>query len=70
MTVRKRARVTPLAPVDGTVRRKPRSDKGQKQAPVDHLIVDPRVMEVAKQARRPGQRLVIVDAETVRLVNR
>ncbi len=33
------------------------------------ITVDPRVMAAAKAAMKPGQRLVIVDAECVRLVN-
>lgn len=71
-TVMNIATVTPLKPVDGTKRkRKTRSDKGKVRPSVElnHVVVDPRVLTAAKQAIRPGQRLVIVDAETVRLVN-
>jgi len=66
------SKVTVGKAVDGTKKRKPRSDKGRpraKQNPVDHLVVDPRVMAAAAEAIRPGQRLVIADAECVRLVN-
>jgi hypothetical protein len=68
------ATVTVNQPVDGTVKRqrKTRSDKGRTRpkAPlVKDITVDPRVMTAAKEAMKPGQRLVIVDAETVRLVN-
>lgn len=70
--VRDIATVTVLKPVDGTRKRKTRSDKGKarvKAALHTQITVDPRVMAAAKAAMRPGQRLVIVDSETVRLVN-
>jgi len=71
-TVPEVATVTVKEAVDGTKKRKTRSDKGKTRPSVElnhHIKVDPRVMEAAKGAMRPGQRLVIVDAECVRLVN-
>lgn len=67
--VRDRATVTVLRPVDGTVRRrKPR--KGQRRAVTTHHVkVDPRVWAVAKRLCGPYQSIVIVDSETVRVVN-
>jgi hypothetical protein len=70
-TVRETAKVTVKKAVDGTKRRKARSDKGKARTSVElnHVVVDPRVMAAARAAMKPGQRLVIVDAECVRLVN-
>lgn len=73
-TIPQVATVTVLKPVDGTAKRKTRSDKGKKRGkksvPLTHEVkVDPRVMAAAKAVMLPGQRLVIVDAECVRLVN-
>lgn len=66
--VRKQARVSVSEPVDGTVHRRPRG-KG-RATPLDYsLQVMPAVMAAARPLLRPGQRLVIVDATTVRLVN-
>ena len=69
----KDATITVKKAVDGT---KPkRRGRGKvNRPPVSQLnvdvTVDSRVMAAAKQAMQPGQRLEIVDAETVRLVNR
>ncbi len=64
------ATVTVSTPVDGTVKRKARSDKGKRRPNLTHhIVVDPRVMAAAQEAMRPGQRLVIVNEECVRLVN-
>jgi hypothetical protein len=73
-TIPEVATVTVTKAVDGTRKRKPRSDKGKKRGPVHRTLthqitVDPRVMKAAKEAMLPGQRLVIVNAECVRLVN-
>ena len=70
-TIPKIASVTVKKAVDGTARRK-RRGKGKARVlstETHSITVDPRVMAAAKQARLPGQRLVIVDAETVMLVN-
>jgi hypothetical protein len=71
--IHKTATVTVKKAVDGTRKRKARSDKGEKRersvTDLTLVKVDPRVMTAARQARRPGQILVIVDAECVRLVN-
>lgn len=65
------ATVTVKKAVDGTRKRKARGKNRPKLGgKVDQIKVDPRIMRAAKEAMRPGQRLVIVDAECVRLVNR
>jgi hypothetical protein len=71
-TVRETATVTVKKAVDGTPRRKRRGKgKARLLSTETHSIkVDPRVMAAARAAMRPGQRLVIVDAECVRLVNK
>jgi hypothetical protein len=63
--------VTVSQPVDGRKNRRPvrKRKAGAPKPKATHITVDPRVMAAAKRARRHGQRLVIVDAETVRLVN-
>jgi hypothetical protein len=70
----KDATVTVKKAVDGTPppkkRRRSLSERPKLGGKIDQITVDPRVMEAAKEAMRPGQRLVIVDAECVRLVNR
>lgn len=66
--VRSRARIIVGTAVDGTPKRRGKG-KG-KRAHLDHHVkVDERVMEAAKAAMLPGQRLVIVSATEVRLVN-
>ena len=60
------ATVTPLRPVDGTVKRR-RRGKG-KSGPLDHLVVHPEVMKMARARRRTGERIVIVSPTEVRLV--
>lgn len=71
-TIPKVATVTVKKAVDGTQKRKPRSDKGKRRSVQlnHHITVDPRVMQQALAMIKPSQRLVIVDSETVRLVNR
>ena len=65
--------VTVKQPIDGRKNRRPVRKKKAAPKPKavthTHIQVDARVMRAAKQARLPGQRLVIVDHETVRLVN-
>ena len=68
MTVRDRATVTVCKPVDGTRHRKA-STRRARPSEVTVLKVDPRVMEAARAAIRPGQRLVIVSETEVHLVN-
>jgi len=51
-----------------TKKRRPRVGAGSVGLK-KHIVVDPRIMAAAKAAILPGQRLVIVDAECVRLVN-
>lgn len=51
-----------------TKKRTPRTSAGSVGLK-SHIKVDPRIMAAAKKAMLPGQRLVIVDSETVRLVN-
>ena len=68
----KDATVTVKQPVDGRKNRRPkrkRKTPAPKAVTHTNIQVDARVMRAAKQARLPGQRLVIVDHETVRLVN-
>lgn len=73
--VRKAARATVAKdkPVDGTRRRRRRPNSPpQVQLILSNsrgVRVHPMVMDAAHEAMRPGQRLVIVDATTVRLVN-
>ena len=72
--VRSTATVTVTEPVDGTVKKKKRSrgsKKNRKRVTAEYQVtVDPRVMEAAKAICRPSQRLQIVSATEVRLVNR
>jgi hypothetical protein len=71
-TVRDTATVTVSEPVPNRVPRRKRhhGHKPPKALPIEHITVDPRVMEAAKPLVRPGiTRLVIVDSETVRIVN-
>ena len=68
----KDATITVAQPVDGRKNRRPkRKRKTPHPKAVTHteVKVDPRVMRAAKSAMLPGQRLVIVDHETVMLVN-
>lgn len=66
--VRKTAKVSVSESVDGLVHRR---QYGRRQAPpLDYEVrVHADVMAAARQAMRPGQRLVILDDSTVRLVN-
>jgi hypothetical protein len=77
-TVRDVATVTVSEAVDGTKQRKPRNPKrGKSHRPhrgrstaIEHVVVDPRVLEAAQALVRPGvTRLEIVDAECVKVVN-
>ena len=66
--VRKTATVTVSEPVDGMVHR--RQYGRRRQPPLDYEVrVHSDVMAAARRVLRPGQRLVIIDAATVRLVN-
>lgn len=57
-------------PIDGTRRRKRREPEKQRRPRLEHrVVVHPAVMAAAKAALRPGQRLEIVSATEVRLVN-
>ena len=69
MTVRDRATVRVGKPVDGTRHRKASARRARASA-VQVLTVDPRVMQAARAAIRPGQRLVIVSETEVHLVNK
>jgi hypothetical protein len=64
--------VSVTEPVDATPKRRPRADKGVtrgKRADTHlHLVVDPQVMQAARQVRRPGEKLVIVSSTEVKLV--
>jgi hypothetical protein len=62
------AQVTVSEPVDGTRHRRARSGPAPKVAPVERRQVHPLVMAAAEQRMRPGERLVVVDERTVRLV--
>lgn len=61
--------VTVSSPVDGRVRRRSTGGRRRLATRVESFTVDPRVMAAARAALRPGQRLVIVSADVVRLVN-
>jgi hypothetical protein len=59
-------------PVDGTReprRRRPRRASRRLAVTTRDVVADKRVMRAARAAMRPGQRLVIVSATVVRLVN-
>jgi len=64
------ATVTVKAAVDGTVKRKARGKNKPKPPPVDHVKVDPRIMDAAKGICLPSQRLKIVSAMEVWVINR
>jgi hypothetical protein len=72
-TIRDTATVRPTEPIDGqAVRRSPSrasSTNRRRATTVRELVVDPAVMAAAEAVRRPGQRLVIISATEVRLVN-
>lgn len=55
-------------PIDGTKTRRRQTTPRRRQTASYEIKVDPRVWAAAKAARRPGERLVIVSAECVRLV--
>lgn len=64
--------VTVSEPVDATVKRKTRSDKGKPRGPrqpadLTHVRVDPQVMNAVRRIIREGKytKPTIVDAETV-----
>jgi|SoiMethySBSTD1v2_1073268.scaffolds.fasta_scaffold61181_9 hypothetical protein len=73
--VRETATVTVMEPVDGTKKRKTRSDKGTKRGPrqrLDTLTLDdlqPEVRAAAKAIRKAGQRYRIVSPTEVWVVN-
>lgn len=69
-TVRDTADLRFAEPVDVRRRYRPRQRPNEPRATTTRQVtVDPRVMAAAKAALRPGQRIVIEDAGTVRLVN-
>jgi hypothetical protein len=75
-TVRETATVTVAAPVDGTRKRKTRSDKGKKRGPrrpvLNTLTLDdvtPEVRAAAKATRLPGQVFRIVSPTEVWVMN-
>ena len=68
--IREVASLTVSETVDGTSRRRGRGPDKRERNQIEHIVVDPEVMAVAKRIMRPGQRLVIIDATTVRLVNK
>ena len=69
-SIRDTATVRPSEPVEGKQRRRRPSAASQPRAVTTHqLEVDPQVMAAALAIKRPGQRLVIVSATEVRLVN-
>jgi hypothetical protein len=61
--------VTVDGAVDGTRRRRAALTRRRLAELTHHVVVDPRVMEAARTVLREGQRLVIVSAEEVRIVN-
>jgi hypothetical protein len=72
-TVRDTATVTVTTPVDGSTRRRARKapTKRPKQVVAEaHLRVDKRVMDAAKAAMKPGQRIVLVSTTEVLVVNK
>lgn len=70
MNVRDTASVTVSTPVSGKRRRRSYPTRVTAQATTTHYVkVDPQVMAAAKEAIRPGQKIVIVSSTTVRLVN-
>jgi hypothetical protein len=69
MRVREIATVTPESPVSGANTRKRSGGNRRMATPVETVTVHPDVMAAARRVMRPGQRLVIVSATRVRLVN-
>lgn len=67
--VRDSATVHVSEPVDGTKRRRAYAARQVRATTTHELRVDERVMAAARAVLRPGQRLVIVSATEVRLVN-
>jgi hypothetical protein len=67
--VRDVASVTVSEPVDGTRHRRARAAEQARRAPVTVARVHPLVMAAARRVQRPGERVVVVDERTVRLVS-
>lgn len=63
--VRDTATVTVKGCVDGRKRRRTRTERRGRSTPVQTLTVDPRVMVRAHEVCRPGEHIVIDDAEHV-----
>jgi hypothetical protein len=62
--------VTVSEPVSGRSQRRERAPEARaRSSRVERSRVDPGLLAAAQRVMRPGQRLVIVDATTVRLVN-
>lgn len=67
--VRDVAHVTVSRAVDGTRRRRrARGGDASRSSPVTVERVHPLVLAAARRAQRPGERIVVVDVRTVRLV--
>jgi len=64
-------KVTSVAPLqgalDGRVKRAPRRLTDHRSSPVEVVVVDPLVLRAAKKAKRPGEKLLLIDERTVRL---
>lgn len=68
-TIRDTAAVHLSEPIDGKRRRRASAAHQRRAITTHQLEVDPQVMAAALAIKRPGQRLVIVSATEVRLVN-
>lgn len=70
-SVRGTAKVTVSESVDGTVARRVRStDKRPRARTVRSEQADPKLLRAAKAALRPGQRIIVVSASEIRVVNK
>lgn len=72
-TIRDTATVRPSEPVDGDARRRSpsraSSSNTRRVTTTRHEVAPKALMDAARRAQRPGQRIVVVSATEVRLVN-
>lgn len=68
MAVREVATVTCGSPVNGSKRRKPRTEKRSRAGRVEVMRVQAAVLHAARRALRPGEHMVFVSPTRVDMV--
>lgn len=69
-SVRDRATVRVSAAVSGAPTRKKRAIEAGRNSRVSTRAVPPELLDAARSAMRPGQRMVVVSPTEVRLINK